>query len=85
MYQIEHHCDYAKMKEWVDDEGERFYCEPHDRWNIKVENGFLVGYTFMDNFDMESFLRIIGVNMDLVDWDEFPNWPQINKELFDED
>ena len=39
-------------------------------WNIKENNDFITGYTSMDNFDMESFLSKIEVNMRKVTWGE---------------
>jgi hypothetical protein len=39
-------------------------------WNIKENNDFIAGYTSMDNFDMESFLNKIEVNMRKVTWGE---------------
>ena len=47
-----------------------------DKWRIGEENGFITGITPMNNFDMEEFLGIIGVDPRLITWGmyelEFP-------------
>ena len=50
---------------------------PEDEWSIYETDESLEGYTSMDNFDMESFMRRIGVDMskvnfggNLADWDD---------------
>jgi hypothetical protein len=47
-----------------------------EKWEIGEENEFITGTTTMDNFDMEEFLNIIGVNPRKINWDmydfEFP-------------
>jgi hypothetical protein len=40
-------------------------------WGIDESNGFITGYTWMDNFDMEEFLAKIDVNMRRVKWSEW--------------
>ncbi len=42
-----------------------------DEWNIIDNSEFLIGSTTMDNFDMETFMQEIGVNMSKVVWEEF--------------
>ena len=39
-------------------------------WTINENNDFITGYTSMDNFNMESFLGKIEVNMRKVTWSE---------------
>ena len=41
-----------------------------DSWFIGESNGYITGYTDMDNFNMEEFLEKIDVNMNKVDWSE---------------
>ena len=38
-----------------------------DEWSIEVKNHAISGETWMDNFDMQWFLEIIGVDMDRVE------------------
>lgn len=40
-----------------------------DEWEIKAEEDKIFGQTSMDNFDMEKFLKIIGVNPEKIHWD----------------
>ena len=42
-----------------------------ESWGIKESNGYITGYTGMDNFDMEEFLEKIDVDMDKVNWSEW--------------
>jgi hypothetical protein len=42
-----------------------------ESWGIDESNGFITGYTWMDNFDMEEFLTKIDVNMRHVKWSEW--------------
>jgi hypothetical protein len=39
-----------------------------DQWYIHEEEDHVRGYTYMDNFDMDWFLRKIGVNIEKVKW-----------------
>lgn len=41
-----------------------------DCWNITIENNTVNGYTYMDNFDMDQYLRSIDVDMSKVTWGE---------------
>ena len=43
-----------------------------DSWSIDENETFISGYTYMDNFDFYEFLEQIDVDMDKVEWDEFP-------------
>lgn len=43
-------------------------CRPYDIWNISEDEFCIYGSTGMDNFDMEKFLRMLGVNMNTVEW-----------------
>ncbi len=44
------------------------YVSKHDEWDITESNIAIKGDTFMDNFDMEDFLKLIGVNSEDVEW-----------------
>ncbi len=57
------------------EEGERFGIDyaKSDEWNIEVNgtpetDGVVRGDTFMDNFDMAEFFKMIGIDSDKVDW-----------------
>ena len=56
-----------------------------EKWEIGEENGFITGETILDNFDMEKFLDIIGVNPKRINWGmydfEFPE--QIEEKIID--
>lgn len=39
---------------------------------IEVKDGFVKGYTWMDNFDMEYFLREIGIPDEKIEWGDYP-------------
>jgi hypothetical protein len=41
----------------------------YNEWRVSEEDDNLTGRTMMDNFDMEEFMRKIGVDMEKVDWD----------------
>ena len=43
-----------------------------DEWTIRSTEDIIGGETWMDNFDMHSFLTKIGVPMDKVEWSESP-------------
>ena len=42
-----------------------------DAWDIKENNDYIAGFTWMDNFDMEEFLEKIDVDMNNVDWSDW--------------
>jgi hypothetical protein len=42
-----------------------------EKWEIGEENGFITGWTILDNFDMEEFLDIIGINPKKINWDMY--------------
>ena len=61
-YAIENHIEVAnKMGMWA---------SGSDRWDIFInyEDGYIKGFTIMDNFDMREFLKKIGVCM--VEWND---------------
>lgn len=49
-------------------------CNQGDEWSIRIRDHIVVGMTWMDNFDMHYYLDKIGVDMNLVHWDEYDNW-----------
>lgn len=42
-----------------------------DAWNIEENREYITGDTWMDNFDMEEFLKEIDVDLGKVDWSEW--------------
>jgi hypothetical protein len=42
-----------------------------DAWDIKENNDYITGSTWMDNFDMEEFLEKIDVDMNKVNWSDW--------------
>lgn len=40
-------------------------------WDIYQNEKYIKGSTFMDNFDMDSFLQKIDINSDRVHWGDF--------------
>jgi len=45
------------------------YNQPHDAWHLEEKDGKISGDTSMDNFDMYSFLELIGINKDHIHYD----------------
>lgn len=42
-----------------------------DWWDINETNFKISGFTCMDNGDMNKFLRLIGINRDIVEWEDW--------------
>lgn len=42
-----------------------------DSWDIDETNFNINGFTCMDNGDMNKFLRLIGINRDIVEWEDW--------------
>lgn len=40
----------------------------YNEWRIEESDNNLEGYTIMDNFDMHEFMKLLGVNMENVEW-----------------
>ena len=40
-----------------------------DPWKIDVEDDKVVGFTWMDNFPMDQYLKEIGVDPKVINWD----------------
>jgi len=43
-------------------------CDTEDRWSITINDDTVEGYTSMDNFNMKSFLDMIGVDKKFIMW-----------------
>lgn len=46
-------------------------CCFEEEWSIKENNAYIVGSTWLDNFDMEEFFKKINVNLNVVDWSDW--------------
>jgi hypothetical protein len=44
------------------------WCNRDDEWNILETVDYIKGETSMDNFDMEKFLWLIGINNNDIEW-----------------
>ena len=47
----------------------QIYNNLHDGWKITEDDTNIYGFTTMDNFDMQWFLKKIEVNMNFVEYD----------------
>ena len=57
---------------------------PDEYWNINDVDDFITGDTYMDNFDMEEFLDIIGVHTKQIIWDQYgPEVPEADEDLIE--
>lgn len=45
------------------------YYDKYDEWEIIDKEDYILGLTWMDNFDMTTFLEKIGINSENIDWD----------------
>lgn len=43
-----------------------------DEWSIVQNDKYISGHTWMDNFDMFGYLKLIEVDMKNVEWGEYP-------------
>lgn len=59
---IKNHIEVAKELEMS-----TFY----DEWTIRENKYDIQGYTLMDNFDMEKFLLLIGVDRNDIEWEDW--------------
>ena len=48
--------------------------DSHDEWDITVTRNHVKGTTMMDNFDMERYLKAIGISGDVVEWSDWDDW-----------
>jgi len=66
IYKIKNHIEVAKTKF----PKKNFNCDEENAWEIRESESSIIGGTDMDNFDMEKFLKLIGVNIKKVLFDE---------------
>lgn len=63
---IINHIEYAKLKKF--DVG---YTKKEDAWMIEENDNIMRLYTYMDNFDMEEFLKLIGLSETQFRWKDY--------------
>lgn len=44
------------------------YVNKSDEWRIKESEEYIIGETYMDNFNMCSFLQDIGIDDNKIEW-----------------
>ena len=64
---IQNHITHAQENDYDEIE----YFDDKDRWSITVGTEIIRGSTWMDNFDMFTFLRKINVPDHVIKWDEY--------------
>ncbi len=64
---IKNHLKYSQKMEFESAK----YSGKSDEWGIRDEGENIVGETYMDNFDMCSFLKDIGVEGKSIKWDDY--------------
>jgi hypothetical protein len=63
LHDIRNHIDIAR------DRYKEMYCDDYgDKWDIFVNEKDVRGCTYMDNFNMEHFLKEIGVPEEKIIW-----------------
>ena len=60
-----------KIKNYFEVAKEVGMNEFDDLWDIDEINFGIRGFTCMDNGDMNKFLRLIGINRDIVEWEDW--------------
>ena len=60
-----------KIKNYFEAAKEVGMNEFDDCWDINETNFEIRGFTCMDNGDMNKFLRLIGINRDIVEWEDW--------------
>ena len=60
--------DDSGWDEWETDLDEEPPFMFIEEWGIELGDDRIIGWTHMDNFDFDAFLRHIGVDMDKVSW-----------------
>lgn len=63
---IKNHIKVAKELEM-----DSSYYDEWDRWSITETDQLIRGFTIMDNFNMSKFLRLIGVDVEDVEWEDW--------------
>ena len=61
--QIVNHMEVAKNL------GIDTYYDEYNEWKIIDKNDYIQGFTWMDNFDMTTFLEKIGIKSENIEWD----------------
>lgn len=59
-----------------------------EAWTIEENEDFITGYTNMDNFDMDEFLKKIEINGRYVNWSEWPfdlDWEETTEDFLKEE
>lgn len=62
---IRNHYDHALKNQLVD----FTYLSRSDEWHLVENDEYIGGHTMMANFEMDDFLKKIGVNLDQVEFD----------------
>ena len=47
------------------------FCEKSDAWRIEEKTNTICGFTIIDNFDMEEFLKKIDIPEDKIKWEDW--------------
>lgn len=63
---IYNHIEESGYHDWDEDMGMDYIYS--DRWLLREENGFIIGTTWLDNFDMSDWFEKIGVPLKEVVW-----------------
>lgn len=64
------------------------WATPEEAWTIEENEDFITGYTNMDNFDMDEFLKKIEINGRYVNWSEWPfdlDWEETTEDFLKEE
>lgn len=59
-----------KIKNYFEAAKEAGMNDFDDSWDINETNFNINGFTCMDNGDMNKFLKLIGINRDIVEWED---------------
>lgn len=62
------------------------WATPEEAWTIEENEDFITGYTYMDNFDMDEFLKKIEINEGQIHWSDWPfDLEEIEEETMEEE
>ena len=64
------------------------WATPEEAWTIEENEDFITGYTNMDNFDMDEFLKKIEISEGYVHWSEWPfdlDWEETTEDFLKEE
>ena len=67
--QIKNHIDYALNH--LPDVIDVGYLAPDDAWTITETDTEISGGTIIDNFDMDAFLKVIGIPDEHIKWGDY--------------